>query len=160
MSVNMKRYIIFAVSIMIAILMMALMFWPEVSGQNKNAGNDAGQKVCVRSKCYNVEVARTIAEWEKGLMFRQSLDKDAGMFFVYPADGFYPFWMKNTLIPLDMIWLDSNYKIVFVASDAQPCEKDPCPLVYPNQRARYVLEVNAGEMKNLGVRTGDTVTIK
>jgi uncharacterized protein len=77
-------------------------------------------------------------------MFRDKLASDRGMIFFFPATGNYPFWMKNTLIPLDMIWIDDQHKIVHIAHGVPPCKADPCPGVPPNADARYVLEVAAG----------------
>src|ERR1035437_263623 len=59
--------------------------------------------VCFKQNCFSVELAKTSAEQERGLMYRTELDKDKGMLFIFYNEGIYPFWMKNTLIPLDMI---------------------------------------------------------
>lgn len=70
------------------------------------------QKVCFNENCFTVELAQTDEQRQTGLMGREQLDKDKGMLFVYDEDGIYTFWMKNTLIPLDMIWIDSNGTVV------------------------------------------------
>jgi len=80
----------------------------------------------------------------KGLMFRDHLRDGTGMLFLFPATGEYPFWMKNTLIPLDMIWIDEQRRIVHVKTDVPPCQADPCPSYAPGVPARYILEVSAG----------------
>jgi hypothetical protein len=92
-------------------------------------------------------------------MYRQILAQDHGMLFDFGQEGVYPFWMKNTLIPLDIVWLDKNLKIVFISADTLPCKNDPCVSVNPGAVARYVLEVNAGEMARIGARPGDAITI-
>jgi len=74
-----------------------------------------------------VEVASDDATREQGLMYRDHLAEDRGMIFLFPQAGEYPFWMKNTLIPLDMIWMDSAHHIVHIAHDVPPCKADPCP---------------------------------
>jgi uncharacterized membrane protein (UPF0127 family) len=122
--------------------------------------NPAGGNVCVNKKCYSVEMAKTPEQWRNGLMNRASLDKNGGMLFVLPESGNYSFWMKNTLIPLDIIWIDANLRIVSIARAAQPCvEPDYCALLDPGINARYVLEVNAGQMDAIGAKIGDIANI-
>ena len=72
-----------------------------------------------------VEVASDDATREQGLMYRDHLADDRGMIFLFPQAGEYPFWMKNTLIPLDMIWIDADHRIVHIAHDVPPCKADP-----------------------------------
>ncbi|HYM62119.1 MAG TPA: DUF192 domain-containing protein [Thermoanaerobaculia bacterium] len=91
-----------------------------------------------------VEVASDDATRTQGLMYRDRLPDQTGMIFLFPQSGDYPFWMKNTLIHLDMIWIDDQKRIVHVAHDVPPCKADPCPSYPPNATARYVLEVAAG----------------
>lgn len=91
-----------------------------------------------------VEVASDDATREEGLMYRDHLADDRGMIFLFPQPGEYPFWMKNTLIPLDMIWMDGEHRIVHIASNVQPCRADPCPNYPPNAKASSVLELAAG----------------
>jgi len=89
----------------------------------------------------------------RGLMFRESMPQDAGMLFVFPYVDRHSFWMKNTLIPLDLIWLNERKEIVYVTT-AQPCGKDPCDSYVPMQKAKYVLEVNGGYVKRNNVQLG------
>lgn len=91
-----------------------------------------------------LEVARSEAERARGLMFRTDLAEQAGMIFLFERPGIYPFWMKNTLIPLDMIWMDADHRIVHIAHDVPPCKADPCPNYPPNAKASSVLELAAG----------------
>ena len=67
------------------------------------------------------EIVDTPETIERGLMFRKSLGPNEGMLFVFEQAGFYPFWMKNTLIPLDIIWLDADWRIVSIAASVPPC---------------------------------------
>ena len=94
-----------------------------------------------------VEIAANDETREQGLMYRDSLAPDRGMIFVFTATGEYPFWMKNTLIPLDMIWIDDQKRVVHVAHDVPPCRSDPCPSYPPNAPARQVLELAAGSAR-------------
>ena len=66
---------------------------------------------------------------KNGLMFRENMDSDRGMLFIFEKEGEYPFWMKNTLIPLDIIWINKDKEVVFISENAQPCEEGkPCLL--------------------------------
>ena len=90
-------------------------------------------------------------------MFRETLADDAGMLFLFPDAAPRAFWMRNTRIPLDIVYLDSELAIVGWSLNTPPCRTRRCPS-YPSGRpARYVLEVNAGEMERLGASLGDTV---
>lgn len=102
-----------------------------------------------------VEIAAEDELRARGLMFRDHLLPGTGMLFFFPSDGDYPFWMKNTIIPLDMIWIDANRKIVHIAHEAQPCKVENCPNYPPNAIARYVLEVAGGVAKQHGLKAGD-----
>jgi uncharacterized membrane protein (UPF0127 family) len=101
-----------------------------------------------------VEVAADDPSRERGLMWRRSLDAGTGMIFVFPQDAEHSFWMKNTLIPLDMIFISADGRIVGIVENAEPQSLDPRDV---GQISRYVLEVPGGwSMKN-GVRSGSQV---
>jgi uncharacterized protein len=104
-----------------------------------------------------VEVAADDDTRTQGLMFRDHLADDRGMIFFFPQTGDYAFWMKNTLIPLDMIWIDDARRIVHVAHDVPPCKADPCPSYPPNAPAKYVLELAAGVAAKHHLKDGDTL---
>ena len=116
--------------------------------------------VCFGEKCFQVESAKTQAQIEKGLMNRNELGKDNGMLFVFSKEGIYPFWMKSTLIPLDMIWINGDSKVVFIGQNVQPCKSLICPSVVPTVTAKYVLEVNAGLCQQMGLKVGDELKIE
>ncbi len=108
-----------------------------------------------------VEVAATDAQRKVGLMNRKSLDENKGMLFIFEKQGYLNFWMKNTLIALDMIFIDESGYIKHVAKKALPCvdQSDQACLLYGSEMpARYVLEVNAGLTDKLGIKTGDKVS--
>jgi uncharacterized membrane protein (UPF0127 family) len=101
-----------------------------------------------------VEVARTDAERERGLMYRNHLDPNAGMLFMFDRDGPLTFWMKNTLIPLDMIFIDRDKRIVGIVDNAIPETETPRRV---EGQSRFVLEVGGGLSRRLGVAPGSVV---
>lgn len=103
------------------------------------------------------ELAITDEERQKGLMFRERLDSDQGMLFVFEEEGYYSFWMKNTLISLDILWLDQKKRIVHVEHNVPPCRKAPCPAYSPRLPALYVLELKAGSAEENGLKLYDRV---
>ena len=123
-------------------------------GCSSRAGGGIKQ-VCFYTECVKVEVAATPDERAKGLQYRQSMGRDEGMLFIFPSSAHQSFWMKDTLIPLDIIWFDARKRIVFFLSNVLPCETDQCPVYTPDSNARYVLEVNAGVVAELGLSVGD-----
>ena len=113
-------------------------------------------EICFQSTCFSVEIADTPGERAQGLMYRDSLDDDKGMLFVFENSGVYSFWMKNTLIPLDMIWLDENFKVVHIET-ATPCVTETCISYNPMVEAKYVLEINSGMAEREGIGVGSVL---
>lgn len=110
-----------------------------------------------------VEVADTDERRQRGLMFRESMAEGEGMIFVFPQQGLPPFWMKNTLIPLDMLWLDASGRIVAIAQSVPPCKADPCPSYPPPNPlgdATFVVELVSGFSKKHALKQGDMLTLK
>jgi uncharacterized membrane protein (UPF0127 family) len=124
------------------------------------AGAARAEAVFPGNVVVSLEVARTEAERARGLMHRASMPERAGMIFLFDRPGIYPFWMKNTLIPLDMFWTDTSGTIVWIAESVPPCTADPCPEYPPRAVAQYVIETNAGFAKRHGVKVGQVVTLK
>ncbi len=114
--------------------------------------------VCFGEKCVEAEIAKTQQERSQGLMFRESLKKGRGMLFVFPEEGQYSFWMKNTLIPLAVVWINREMEVVHIAY-AEPCKSDPCKSYRPKKDALYVLEVRP-EFAEANIRLGGLVEIK
>ena len=115
--------------------------------------------VCANGFCWFIEVRDTAEERGLGLMNRENLPQNEAMLFVFEREDIYSFWMKNTLIPLDMVWLDSSGAIVYVQENAVPCRQDPCMSYTPDSVAKYVVEFNAGTAKRYGFREGDRVDL-
>jgi uncharacterized membrane protein (UPF0127 family) len=90
----------------------------------------------------------------RGVMFRDSLPQDRALLFVFEAPAFYGMWMRNCRFAIDMIWLDVDRRVVHVAERVPPCKRDPCPSYQPLRRARYVVEMNAGQARREKVRVG------
>ena len=108
---------------------------------------------------YRVELALTPEDQALGLMYRESLPPQAGMLFVFDAPGEHHFWMKNTMIPLDMIGMDDAGKVIFVSADTPPCKADPCATYGPDAPARQVLEIAGGMAAKEKVTAGSTLKI-
>ncbi len=103
---------------------------------------------------FEVEVAQTQAEREKGLMFRRSMPRNRGMIFDFRTEKVVMMWMKNTYIPLDMIFVSSNGRVVSVAHDAKPMSE---AIISSEAPAYAVIELNAGVAKEIGAAVGDSV---
>lgn len=117
-------------------------------------------RVCFQDHCFNVEIAVTPKQRSTGLMFREKLDSQRGMLFVFDEVGKHSFWMKSTLIPLDIIWINESSEVVFISENAQPCKESPCPTIEPTENAKYVLEVNGGISKEIGLAVGNRLNIE
>ena len=104
-----------------------------------------------------VEIAADDEMRAQGLMYRDHIDAGKGMLFVFPQDDVFAFWMKNTRIPLDMIWIDSGKRIVGMRENVPPCHVPDCPSYGPGVVARYVLEVGGGEAAKHKLKVGDTL---
>ena len=103
---------------------------------------------------FSVEVMRTPDEQAKGLMFRRFLPADRGMLFDFAVEGPVAFWMKNTYIPLDMLFIDHTGRVVAIKENAEPLSETPIPSKGP---ALGVLELNGGEAAKDQVKVGDIV---
>lgn len=118
----------------------------------------AGPRVVMPSGAvYTVEIARTPEEQAQGLMFRESLPPRAGMIFLFADSAPHNFWMKNTMIPLDILWIDAQGKVIFVSASTPPCKSDPCPSYGPKAPAPTVLELAGGMAAKEGIVVGATV---
>ncbi|WP_295452996.1 DUF192 domain-containing protein [uncultured Thiodictyon sp.] len=117
-------------------------------------------KVRVGTATFRVELAQTPEELTRGLMFRQRLPADQGMLFILQPPGRAVFWMKNTLIPLDLLYFDGNGVLRQVVADAPPCRQPVCP-TYPSESSaiRYILEINGGEAARRAIRVGDALEL-
>lgn len=106
-----------------------------------------------------VEVAATELEQAKGLMNRTYLPHDQGMLFVFQGNEVRYFWMKSTLIPLDMIFVSSDRKIMYIRDNVQPCYTESCPAYDSMYPVKYVIEVNGGFCRENQIYEGQYVEI-
>lgn len=102
----------------------------------------------------NVEAAETPEEVQTGLMYRKTLEPNAGMIFFMGTEAIHSFWMKNTYISLDILFIDKNKTIVFVAENTTPLSTRA---IIPSEPSLYVLEANGGFVKKNGIGIGDSV---
>ena len=115
-------------------------------------------RVSCRGRTLEVEVAAEPEARARGLMFRRSLPENGGMLFVAPGRESATFWMKNTFIPLDIIWLDSGGNILYAVRNAAPWPVGSPPVINPaGIKSKYVLELNGGMLAGVGADVGDKI---
>ena len=112
------------------------------------------------NKRFDVEIADDDAERARGLMFRDQMAADHGMLFVHDFEEPQAYWMKNTHIPLDILYFDSNLKLVAQQRNVPPCSAgDMCPSYPSDVPAKYVLELNAGNADTMNLRPGAKLVV-
>jgi uncharacterized protein len=122
----------------------------------RNQTHQKTTEIKIGNNVVHATVANTPLKQAKGLMFVENMPRNEGMLFVFERESPHIFWMKNTLISLDIIWINSEKRIIDIQT-ANPCVKDPCQQYAPKEDSLYVLEVNANWAKTHGVKTGDYV---
>jgi uncharacterized membrane protein (UPF0127 family) len=140
---------------------MRTLCWLPLACGFLNACSAGQPTVVLRGERFVVEIADDFDERQRGLMFRDRMDADAGMLFLFEKQEPQAFWMKNTRIPLDILYFDAQWKLVGWSLNTPPCSLgDQCP-PYPSQApARYVLELNAGTSARLGAKFGDVLEVE
>jgi len=150
-----KKIVVIAcivVALLIIGVLINVFYWYKIQGLSA---------ISFENKTFYVEVADDWPSRELWLMHRESLGENKWMLFVFPEPWIHAFWMKNTLIPLDMIWItetDWEYRVVDIKT-AQPCKSEPCEIYTPSGPALFVLEINAWLAKWYGISSGDLVYI-
>lgn len=133
-------------------------FLPEEAGLFED-----GEKIrlLIENVEFEAEIAKSPAARAKGLGRRADLCPQCGMLFIFESDGHHSFWMKDTLIPLDIIWLDKNWQVIYFVAFAQPQgarSETELPVYRPPKPARYVLELPGGTIEKIrGFRVGSRV---
>jgi len=114
----------------------------------------------LKGKRYTVELADTPELRERGLMFRRDMPADAGMLFIHDNEEPLAYWMKNTYIPLDILYFDSKLRLISAQLGVPPCGDQPrCPTFASAGPAQYVLELNAGQAVALDLKPGDPLRL-
>lgn len=128
-------------------------FIHSLSQNTSGVSAEDATEVAINGRVVTVEIADTQEKRSEGLMYRNYLPPVRGMLFVFPREGSYSFWMKNTKIPLDIIWIDENLKIVHIEDNVKPCLELVCPKYSSPTKAKYVLETNANWAHNAKAST-------
>ena len=149
----MKKYnrkLLITISI-IVILLMGFIVYQQTS--------HIKSKICIEDKkCFVIEIADSNEERTLGLSGRQTLNENAGMLFIFEEETIPSFWMKDMKFPIDIIWISSNFEIIGIERDLQPCiDGELCPAFYPSQPVKYVLEINANQSEIYNFTTGNRV---
>jgi len=151
--------IVISISCSILFLNYYLSKTPEINPYNNiNLYKTAVVKIN-DNHLFKAYIADTPAKQQLGLMHQQELATDSAMLFTFTSSTYQQFWMKNTLIPLDIIFINDN-KIVDIEHNAKPCDQDPCPTYNSENPANKVLEINGGLSKKLNINIGQDVIVK
>lgn len=131
------------------------------TGEGTQASAPNAKLTFANNVSISAEIASDAPSRAKGLMFRESLCENCGMLFIFEKSGIHPFWMKDTLIPLDMIFISENGTIVDIIENVPPCpySSPSCPNYVPRAPGKFVLEANAGFSKRNGLEIGEKVGI-
>lgn len=117
-------------------------------------------KTCINNNCFYVDFATNTDTRNKWLMYVRNMPENQWMLFIFEKTWIYSFWMKNTLINLDIIWIDENYKVVYIEYNATPCKTLDCITYNPNINSKYVLEINWNLCKKYWIKIWDHVYFK
>ena len=106
------------------------------------------------------EIAQSDAERLLGLIFKEKLPEDMGMLFIFEEPDRHRLWTKNVRFPIDLIWLDSDRRVIGFEENLMPCRQDPCPTYAPKQQVLYALEITTGFVKLHGLKTDMVVVFE
>ena len=150
-----KTFIITGISavVIVCLLVVSYLYYNKKNAEivSDMATISIGQRTLV------APVERTPADQQKGLGGVTSLSDSQGMLFVFNAPAYYGFWMKDMLIPIDMIWLDQNLKITFIAANVPPSSYPQ--VIQPTAPSEYVLETSANFSVRQNLKVGDSIKI-
>ncbi|BFU93861.1 MAG: conserved protein of unknown function [Nitrospira sp.] len=137
-------------------LLIALFGWLLLQPATTEADDHVVQIRLPNGTIINAEIADTQRKRAEGLMFREHLPRDRGMLFTFEQAQPWTFWMKNTKIPLDIIWMNEKKQVIHIAPRVPICTRtdDGCPQYQPNHPALYVLELGSGEAERLKIERG------
>ncbi|MCF6204646.1 MAG: DUF192 domain-containing protein [Methylococcaceae bacterium] len=144
------------------IYIIFLLFFSTTNGFGGNFSIDFKRgKVAFldQNMVFFVEVVSTKKQRNIGLMFRKHLAHDNGMIFIFEQEERQRVWMKDTLIPLDVVFISAKEKVVSIFKNLQPCINHPCPIFISPQKAKYMLEIVAGTVQNKGFKIGQQLSL-
>lgn len=149
-----SRYLLFFVLFVIICQLFSCAKTKPAKPEEKTKDTDKKVELVIKDKKIKVEIAKTPEERALGLMFRQELEENSGMLFVFEQEGIYPFWMKFTQIPLSIAYIDNGYVIIDII-EMVPNQEE---IRYsPSIPFKYALEMNQGWFARNGINIGDTV---
>jgi uncharacterized protein len=144
-----------------SLMLIALVAAPALAGCRESPRKEAAPagvetvRVQIGNETFALEIADSLEEHKRGLMFRDTMPADHGMIFLFSGERERKFWMKDTLIPLDILYLDAGARVVSIKS-MKARDLTPVPSDGP---AKYAIELNDGAAARSGVRRGDTLTL-
>jgi len=147
----------------IGIVLLVLLFVPLRTREAMDLGFDSEATVDIHSDAgtlrtrFVVELAETPEEIDQGLRFRKTMGADQGMLFLSEEEEIQSFWMFDMLFPVDIIHVDANQEVVYIAKDIPVDFKEPVPALAP---AQYVLQINGGLSDQYAISVGDRLTWK
>ncbi len=120
------------------------------------------KQVCYKDHCFIADIADNPMTQQKGLMGRQSLSETDGMLFIFSQMGPRTFWMRGMLISIDIIWMTDKGAVIDISAELPPCTKKTidCPTYSPEGPSQYVLEIQAGLARKLGIKKGNILEIR
>lgn len=155
-----QRKIVFIILIVLILLIISIKINNEkIMDINDKIIGQTSTQLTIDNKVLNIEIARTPEEHARGLMFREELNENDGMLFIFDDEEIRYFWMKNTLIPLDIIFIDKNKRIINI-EHAIPCVSASCENYVSKDVAKYVLEVNGGFSEKNNLTIGKIIYFK
>ena len=111
----------------------------------------------IGSEKFTVEIADTVEKQARGMMFRKNVPDDFGMLFIYNAEDYHGYWMKNCLVHLDIIYLNKEKQVVDMYINVPPCKEEPCKTYVTHVPAQYVLELRGSRAKEINLKIGDSI---
>lgn len=153
---NWTKESIISITLTLAFIVGAVLLAPRISALLWPHAFEDLKSVTLNGQTIRVTVADTPETRDQGLSGRESIAPDQGMFFVFPEAGYYSFWMKDMLFPIDILWLSYDGRVVYIVENATP-ESYPNTFTSSDVPARYVLELSAGFVKQYTVNLGDKV---
>lgn len=151
-----KNKAIIITLLIISAIFIAVLIFNFQSYKLTPTSQEPNPEITINNTNFKISIADEPEEWSRGLMEIKQLEKRNGMLFIFPDENIRTFWMKNTYIPLDMIFMNSKMEIVKIYTNTQPLNTS---ILYSSEKpSKYVLEINAGESNLYNLQEGQTAT--